>query len=222
MSELNTSEMQVLNTATALSDAFPVRKLEEISKIELEEGQYLVRKIEKGTGLESKGCIIPAAGQEAFMIALENDAVLQAASNWFQGVIGEVCKKKIAEGAQVLVASDWSMEEITSYLQEQEVKEGRVSKEKLGTWFENALAAKLCSALKAKYGASISNEKVLEMKELYKAGFQMLAKREIDIAADKKQNLMKVLELAPDCGMKTYCESKLKQAQEKTIEMLGL
>ena len=59
MFELNNSEMQVLNTATAISDAFSVRKLEEVSKIELEEGQYLVRKIEKGTGLESKGCIIP-------------------------------------------------------------------------------------------------------------------------------------------------------------------
>ena len=214
--------MQTLNTATAISKAFPVRKLEEVSKIELEEGQYLVRKIEKGTGKESKGVIIPAMGQESFLIALENDAVLQAACNWYQEQIGEVCKKLIAEGASTIVASDYAIETVVAYLQEQEVKEGRVSKEKIGVWFENSLTAKLCSALKAKYGESLSNEKVLEMKELYKAGFQTLAKRDLDMAQEKKANLLKLLEQAPDCGMKSYCEGKLKQAQEKTIEMLGL
>ena len=214
--------MEAINTMTAISNSFPVRKLEEVSKVELEAGQFLVRKIEKGTGKESKGVIIPATNAEELITALDNDTILEAAVAWWQEQIGEVCKKAIAAGANVIVPSDYSMESIIAHLQEEEVKEGRVSKEKIGVWFENSLAAKLCYALKEKYGESISNEKVLEMKEIYKAGFQMLAKRDLDIAEDKKANLLKLLDQAPECGMKSYCKGKLVEAKQKTVEMLGL
>ena len=215
--------MQTLNTATAISNSFPVRKLAEVSKIELEEGQYLVRIIRKGEGNESMGVIIPAVTEEEAIKALDNQGILEGYFAWYQEMRGNVIKARvIEEGYSSIVANDYADAEIAEYLAKEEIKEGRVSKEKIGVWFENALAEKLCYALKAKYGASLSNEKVLEMKALYKAGFQMLAKREVDIAEEKKTNLLKVLELAPEGGLKEYCEGKLKEAKQVTIEMLGL
>ena len=215
--------MQTLNTATAISNSFPVRKLAEVSKIELEEGQYLVRIIRKGEGNESMGVIIPAITEEEAIKALDNQGILEGYFAWYQEQRANVIKALVIEdGAKVIVANDYHDAEIAKYLAKEEIKEGRVSKEKIGVWFENALAEKLCYALKAKYGESLSNEKVLEMKALYKAGFMMLAKREVDIAEEKKTNLLKVLELAPEGGLKAYCEGKLKEAKQVTIEMLGL
>ena len=39
---------------------FPVATLAEFKSYALQEGEYFVRKIEKGTGLDSKGVVIPA------------------------------------------------------------------------------------------------------------------------------------------------------------------
>ena len=193
--------MQTLNTATAISNSFPVRKLAEVSKIELEEGQYLVRIIRKGEGNESMGVIIPAVTEEEAIKALDNQGILEGYFAWYQEMRANVIKALVIdEGYSSIVANDYADVVIAEYLAKEEIKEGRVSKEKIGVWFENALAEKLCYALKAKYGESLSNEKVLEMKALYKAGFQMLAKREVDIAEEKKTNLLKVLELAPEGG----------------------
>lgn len=219
-----------LNTAT-MTNSFPVRKLAEVAKIELEEGQYLVRIIRKngkdeaGNEIvnESMGVIIPAVTEEEAIKALDNQGILEGYFAWYQEQRANVIKALVIEhGAKVIVANDYHDAEIAEYLAKEAIKEGRVSKEKIGVWFENALAEKLCYALKAKYGESLSNEKVLEMKALYKAGFMMLAKREVDIAEEKKTNLLKVLELAPEGGLKKYCEGKLKEAKQVTIEMLGL
>ena len=215
--------MQTLNTATAISNSFPVRKLAEVSKIELEEGQYLVRIIRKGEGNESLGVIIPAVTEEEAIKALDNQGILEGYFAWYQEQRANVIKALVIEdGAKVIVANDYHDAEIAEYLAKEEIKEGRVSKEKIGVWFENALAEKLCYALKAKYGESLSNEKVLEMKALYKAGFMMLAKRDLEMAQEKKTNLLKVLEMATDCTMKKYCQVKLAGAVQKTVEMLGL
>ena len=223
--------METLNTATAISAAYPVKKLAEVSKIELESDQFLVRIIRKNSKdaagneivNESMGVIIPAVTEEEAIKALDNQGILEGYFAWYQEQRANVIKALVIDdGYTSIVASDYGEWAIAEYLAKEEIKEGRVSKEKIGVWFENALAAKLCSALKAKYGESLSNEKVLEMKALYKAGFQVLAKRELDIAEEKKANLLKVLEMAPEGGLKKYCESKLKEAKQVTIEMLGL
>ena len=223
--------MQTLNTATAISNSFPVRKLAEVSKIELEAGQYLCRIIRKngkdeaGNEIvnESMGVIVPAVTEEEAIKALDNQGILEGYFAWYQEQRDTVIKARVIEdGYKSIVAEDYSDAAIVEMLEKQAASEGRISKEKIGVWFENALAEKLCSALKAKYGESLSNEKVLEMKALYKAGFMMLAKREVDIAEEKKTNLLKVLELAPEGGLKKYCEGKLKEAKQVTTEMLGL
>ena len=224
-------QMETINTATAISAAYPVRKLAEVSKVELEQGQYLCRIIRKNSKdaagneivNESMGVIIPAITEEEAIAALDRQEILEGYFAWLQECKANVIKELVIEGGvRSIVASDYNDDAVIAWLAAQEVKEGRVSKEKIGVWFENSLAAKLCYALKAKYGESLSNEKVLEMKELYKAGFQMLAKKEIDMAEDKKANLLKLLEQAPDCGMKAYCKGKLEDAKQKTVELLGL
>ena len=219
------------NTATTISSAYPVRKLAEVSKIELEQGQYLCRIIRKNSKdeagneivNESMGVIVPAITEEEAIRALDNQGILEGYFAWYQEQRDAVIKARVIEdGYKSIVAEDYSDAAIVEMLEKQAASEGRISKEKIGVWFENALAEKLCYALKAKYGESLSNEKVLEMKALYKAGFMMLAKKDLEMAQEKKTNLEKVLEMATDCTMKKYCQVKLAGAVQKTVEMLGL
>lgn len=128
--------METINTLTALNDSYLVRTLEEANKLELASDQYLVRKIERNTGLESKAVVIPATDAEHFTLALNSDVVLGAAVAWFQGQIAEVVKSKMTAGRGSIVAADFSLEEVEKYLAEQEVRDGRISKEKIGAWFD--------------------------------------------------------------------------------------
>lgn len=213
--------METINTATSMSNAYPVKNLSDFAKMELESNQYLVRKIEKGTGKESKGVIIPAVEGEDFILALDNEVVLQNAIAWYQEQIATCCKNRINAGASVIVPSDYNLAQVVEMLSEQEISEGRVSKEKIAVWFSNALESPLARAFKEKLGESASNDKILEIVGIYKESFKLLAKREFSLATDKRENMRKALELATDCSMKTYCLQKLQQEQ-KTVEMLGL
>lgn len=223
MSELTNTEMQVLNTATALSDAFPVRKLAEVSKVELEEGQYLVRKIERKTDKDSTGVIIPASGKEALIVALDHNVILDAAAEWYQGVIGEVVKSKIDAGATVIVESDYSLENVVEYLQAQEVKEGRISKERLASWFDQNVQAKLRRALVEKFPTA-ADEKITEAVGVYRVTTQALAKKELSLTEEvvgKMKSMFSMLQMEGN-NVVQYCLRKLEDSKPKTADMLGL
>lgn len=213
--------MQALNIATVIG-SYPVRSLESLRKVELEDGQYMARKIEKGTGLDSKGAIIPALTPEFSIAALDSATVLQGYQAWLQGIAGECAKARIAAGAQLLVDADWNLEAIESYLAEKEVSEGRVSKEKIAAWFDSQVCAVLKSAFKAKLGASISDDKLTAILASYKAAFVLLAKRELALEVQVQKNLEKALELVPTSAMVTYCQGKVKASAAKVEDMLAL
>lgn len=215
---------EMLNLAT-VTDSFAVKPLAEFKSVELESNQYLVRKIEKGTGLDSKGVIITAIDAETVVKYLESDAVLSGAVDWLQSVIGEVCKKKIGEGARVITTGDYSLTETESYLQEKAISEGRVSKEKIAAWFNSAMFNVLKSAFKAKM-PELSEDKLLETIAAYKNAFGLLAKRELALEPQVQQNLTKALELAEKAGkagsMLQYCQAKIKGSAAKVADMLAL
>lgn len=213
--------MQALNIATVIG-SYPVRSLESLRKVELEDGQYMARKIEKGTGLDSKGAIIPALTPEFSIAALDSQVVLQGYQSWLQGIAGECAKARITAGATTLVDADWSLEAIEGYLQAQEISEGRVSKEKIATWFDAQVSQPLKSAFKAKLGASISDDRLAGILASYKAAFVLLAKRELALEEQVQKNLEKALELLPESAMSTYCKGKVAASKAKVADMLAL
>lgn len=213
--------ISTLNTATAFG-VFTVKPLSAFKGFEAETGQYLVRKIEKGTGLESKGVVIPAATPEQFITALDNDTILQAAAAWYQETVAEVVKAKIAAGASSVVESDYALSEVVAHLQAQEIKEGRVSKEKIAAWFDATVSSVLSRAFHEKLGASLTNDKMVQILTMYRAAFQMLAKRELVLDVQAKTNLEKAVSLLPESTMKEYCVKKLESAADKNAVLEAL
>lgn len=207
------SPVNTLNTLTSLG-AYSVRKLEEATKLELSADQYLVRKIERNSGLDSTAVVIPAVTAEALVAALENDQVLVGALSWYQGVIGEVCKKKMTAGRAALVDSDFSLEEIAAYIGEQEVREGRISKEKIGVWFDSTLAAGISAAFAEKLGTQFTPAVQAEVLANYRALFQKLTTKDLTLESDVKGSLLKACGFAQESSaVRQYCESKIKEAK---------
>jgi len=214
--------LENLNTATALSSSYPVRSLESLKKITLEDGQFVMRKIEKGTGLDSKGAIVPALSPEFAIAALDSEIVLRGYQDWLQGIAQECGKARIAAGAPLLVDSDWSLQEIESVLEAREISDGRVSKEKIAAWFDSSVASVLRSAFKAKLGSGLDNDRCAAILASYKAAFVLLAKRELCLESQVQQNLTKALELLPASALSNYCAGKVKASAAKVEDMLAL
>jgi hypothetical protein len=208
-----------LNVATAFS-SYVVKALGEFKGVSLEEGQYLCRKIEKGTGLESKGVVLPATSAEDLILALDSAVVLDAAVAWYQEVIADVVKAKIAVGATTIVASDYNLEVVVDHLQAKEVSEGRVSKEKIAAWFDVSVASTLKVAFREKLGESLTDEKLSGILAAYKGVFQLLAKRDLVLDTTKKANLGKALDLLPPSVMKSYCEKKLAEESQNAADIM--
>jgi len=203
-----------LNTLTALSNSFAVRTLEEANKLELSADQYLVRKIERNTGLDSKAVVIPATDAEQFTLALNSDIVLGAAVAWFQEQIGNVVKGKMTAGRHSIVAADFSMEEIEKYLAEQEVREGRISKEKIGAWFDSTLVDGLNAAFAERLGTQYTEAVQKDVIESYRKQFQKLSGKELLLETEVKGSLLKACTIAPEgSAIRSYCESKIKEAK---------
>lgn len=221
MESTQMESLQTLNLATVAA-TYPVKSLEALRKIELEDGQYMARKIEKGTGLDSKGAIIPALTPEFSIAALDSATVLQGYQAWLQGVAGECAKARIASGALLLADSDWSLEAIEAHLQAAEISEGRVSKEKIAAWFDSSVSAALKSAFKAKLGASISDDKLAAILASYKVAFVMLAKRDLALEVQVQKNLEKALDLLPASAMVAYCTGKVKASAARVEDMMAL
>lgn len=199
---------------------FPVCKLAEFKGVDIVEGQYLVRKIEKGTGKNSLGVIIPSLTAEQFVQALENETVFNAARNWLQEMQGEMLKSKMVEGEN-LYKSHLALSELVEFLNAEEVKQGRISKERIAQWFDASVAETLKRAFTEKLG-NIENDKMLEILKTYKAQFMNLAKREIILPEQVKVNLNKALNLLNDSAMKEYCLMKIASMEEKKEDMFAL
>lgn len=199
-----------------------VRKLAEFKTVELQDGQMLARKIEKGTGKDSLGVVIVKPEQEQFILALENESVLQGAYNWYLQQVEQVCKAKMVNSGNI-TESDYNIANIASYLDSQAISEGRISKERIAQWFNSDVAPVLQAAFKAKLGESLTEEKLQHITNAYRDNFKSLAKREIVLADAVKVNLNKALELlTADSSLKQYCHSKVNAAVQPVIDLEAL
>ncbi len=211
---LTTEQSANLSTVTK---SYIVDTLEKLGKVELSVTEYLVRKIERGTGVDSKGAIIPAATAEQFISALENDSILAAATAWYQEQIAEVCKARMTAGRSVLHDVDFSTEEIAKYLSEQEVKQGRISKGKVEAWFDSALVEGINKAFSEKLGTQYTDTMKANVTSEYKKWFGKLTTKDLTMEADTKGSLLKACSFAPaDSAIRQYCETKIKEAKLPT------
>jgi hypothetical protein len=208
-----------MNEISAVNGIFPVQSLAAFKGKEVEDGFYMVRKIEKGTGLESKGVVIPKIEQEVIVASLENGAVFEAVCQWYQEQVGEVVKARISAGATSIIPSDYSLEQLVEYLQAEEVKQGRVSKEKIAAWFDANVSYTLTKAFTEKLG-QVENEKMVAILNAYKVQFASLAKREVSLSDPVAANLSKALELLPESNMKEYCKAKIEAGKKQEIDLM--
>jgi len=217
--------MTDLNTLTSLSSSFAVKTLAEFKGVELEAGQYLVRKIEKGTGLESKGVVIPKISPESVIVALENDVILENVIDWYQEQVAECVKAQIAAGVKAITQSDMTMERVVEYLSAKAVSEGRISKERLASWFDYNMATVLTRALSEKF-ADLPADKIAEQVSHYKSVVTQLAKKELSLPEVVIANTRKAFALLGDKmaenNIVQYCLGKLDMASPKTADMMAL
>lgn len=228
---LNTQAGEILNLETAHA-TFAVKPLAAFKDVELEAGQYLVRRIvksKKGESSEeslSQGCIIEAIDGEGFLQALENNSVLQGAIDWLNTQRGEVAKKLMEQGAKELSRTELSIEAVAKMLEEVEVSEGRVSKDKITAWFAGSIESMLDKAFSEKLGTQWTEQVKTQTLNCYRDSFATLAKRDCPLSEEAKGKLVKVIELAggaDSSSLAKYCYGKLtEKKEEKTIEMLGL
>lgn len=214
------SDSQVLTEGFT---TFPVHELSHFKTVSLQSGQYLARKIEKGTGLVSKAVVVPALTQEEVVKNwLQEDSILEEITSYCQSLQEEVIKTKIAAGATSICTADLEVSNVVSYLQNKAIAEGKVSKEKIAAWFSSSVASPLISAFETKLGASLSEEKKQQLLKVYSDAFSKFAAKEYSFNNSTYENVSKVLALIPDSAIKTFCLQKLPQMKEKGVDEFGL
>lgn len=202
-------------------DSFSVYPLSHFKGVEVEEGQQLCRKIEKG-GKESKGVIIPQKSQEEFLAAMDNDSIMNEMYSHYLNLVESAVKAKIEQGATTIIPEDYSNEVIAEMLKAQEIAEGRISKQRIEAWFNGEVQTVLYKAFAQNLGDALTNEKAQLLLGNYKAAFGLFAKREVEVSDAVWNNLDKALQILPDSPIKSYCVGKLPSMKQKTVESWGL
>lgn len=229
---MNTTEnnSELLNLETAHS-TFKAKSLESFKNLELESGQYLVRKIaRKGKDgekeAESIGVVITAVDAEGFIKSLESDVILEAATDWLNSLRGEVAKGLISKAGDEIGINALSVDAVADYLLAQAVSEGRVSAEKVKNWFASQVESMLSDAFAAKLGTQWTETTARQTLNCYRDSFASLTKTKITLSNEAKDKLKKVMTLKDgliDSGIGKYVWNKLnEEVKEETIEMLGL
>lgn len=220
---METSNLNI-NLATSLG-TYQVKPLATLAAIPLESTQYLCRKIEKESGKQSMGVIIDAVdAEDCISNWLENDTILSGVVAWINSQREEVAKELIAAGKSEIIPDELNIVAVAKYLESQSIKQGRVSKLRLQSWFDSDLCEELTRAFTAKLGAQFASNNELRKQtiECYRDAFAQLAKREVEFPPEVCSNLKSALNLAPESAMKEYCKNKLEASKQKTPQMLGL
>lgn len=208
-------------------NSFVVRPLSAFKQVLVNGNEYLCRKIEKGEGAESKGALISKLSREEdFFNYLEMPAIQEAAYNWLLGQVEELVKEQIGQGKEVIYKESLSAENLNTYLQDKAEKEslaaGRISKEKITSWYREEVAPTLIKAFEAKLGAPIEASKAQKLIEMYDKVFSKFSARKAYLPKAAYGTCEKVLEIVKDSAIKKYCLTKLPEMQEPTFDDFGL
>ena len=145
---------------------------------------------------------IPSLNLDAMKVAINsNGKVLAMAVGLFEDYQSKMIQADIAKGKDTIFANHISLDSMVLNYESDVSSGGRISKDKIIAWFDNALAISLTNAFSNKLGIG-SNPTEPEVKKLakvigdYKANFALLAGRDVSIDTDVKSKLQQAIKLA--------------------------
>lgn len=215
--------MAILNES-----AFPVLAGEVVKQRDAETGaRFVTLKAHNESGRKAKAVEIPL---------LLTAKIVERASNSPQfaevvaGLVSDyqarMVQKQLAGNISTVYASSISLDALIVAYEAEQLVEGRISKDKIGAWFDAALADILTVKFADKLGISNSpseqeTKKLGQVISAYRDNFARLAARDVSLTAPQKQNLSAALVLAADDSMKQRLVSIVTEAADPE-ELLGL
>jgi hypothetical protein len=204
---------------------YQIENLKKLSKLELGNGDRLVRIIAKGGKvenrvIESQGVIIPSLGINAIQLVLNNDAGKEYLLNSLYSIQDSIIRKLIANGKNAIFDQQIDIEQMLIAMQEANETQ-RFSKETIKKWFDGIMLQYLESALQAK-GYGNQAEKLIKN---YLESFSILAQRNPSMNASIKAGLVRCMELLPadqDDAVTVEIARRLSEVQEPSAMLAAL
>ena len=207
---------------------YQIQNLKVASKIELAEGNRLVRIIAKsgkvnGREMESQGCIIPELRKNTLSVILDNEHGFEFIKNAVQSVQDELIRKLVGQGKMAVFDSQFDLDAILVSMRES-VESTRFSKESIGKWFVEHMQPVLVDAIQSKM-PGIDGSQLAKLLGNYLESFQILAARQPTMKDSIKAGLVRALELLPE-DHDTVCANeiaaRLAVVQDAQVTLLAL
>ena len=164
--------------------------------------RFVTLKASEAVKRAAKCVEIPSLNLDAMKVAINsNGKVLAMAVGLFEDYQSKMIQADIAKGKDTIFATHISLDSMVLNYESDVSSGGRISKDKIIAWFDNALAISLINAFSNKLGIG-SNPTEQETKKLnkvigdYKANFALLAGRDVSIDTDVKSKLQQAIKLA--------------------------
>lgn len=212
---------------------YTVYPLAECKDVTAETGARLARIIRKASakdsnGKESQGVFVPAitCADDYYADTVVQDAIV----GFLHDVQDKMIRAITDRGRNIITDSDIDVQAMREWLQENDDSVGRISKDKIGKWFDDEVAPQLVLAFSEKLGVGADAEpspeqvhKIEQSLNQYKDCFGMLAGRSPSVPQHIGSNLRKALDMVPATAFATRLATVLDDAmKEKTMDMLGL
>jgi hypothetical protein len=198
----------------SVSGQYLVKSLDSFTKVEIDPGFLLVRKIEKQKGMVSKGVIVPDITVEDAVLSLENDAILQGFVEWYRGRMVECVKNGIALGKDHISAAQFGMAAINDLCESEMFERSDISSDQLGKWFDGNLATELGNAFRLKVGAD-KEEKIASIVAGYRKVICSLSSAKTTLDDATTASIKKAVGLIPYSAWTNWIEKRLVKREEK-------
>jgi len=213
--------MQGTNT----DGGFIVVKLDAVTE-EAAEGFRLSRHVAKkqkdGTyaGLaESRAVFVPVVPVDSIEAT---PAILNCLQDAIDSAYDRMIRAKLESGAEVIYSADLSAERLEEFLASQPEGLGKLSAEKIKSWFTENLAENLRTAITEKLGASANDTKIEQTLNSYRDIFARLAERSPSFEPKVHENLQKAIALAVETPMTEKIAARLLASAQKSVDLLAL
>ena len=164
--------------------------------------RFVTLKASEAVNRPAKCVEIPILNFDAMKVAINaNGKVLAMAVGLFEDYQSKMIQLDIAKGKDTIYASNISLDAMILNFESDVSSGGRISKDKIIAWFDNALADSLTVAFANKLGIGNApteqeTKKLAMIIDAYKANFGKLAGREVSISPDDKIKLESAIKLA--------------------------
>lgn len=210
---METTSTTSTNTAN-VSGMYLVKNLDSFTKVEIDPGFILVRKIEKAKGMTSKGVIVPDVDCETAVLALENDAILQGFVEWYRSRMVECVKNSIAAGRDHISATQFGMAAINDLCESEMFEKSDITADQIGKWFDGNLATELGNAFRLKVGSD-KEEKIASIVSGYRKVICSLSSAKTTLDDATTASIKKAIGLIQYSAWTGWIEKRITKREEK-------